>query len=173
MLGGFSSYNAYVENKGTPRVLVDDKGNQIESVKATSPDHVFIQGKLQSGALASIAWRSNVKSIDGRKPDLSDHSPFRWIITGTDGEVEITTPSVSWQMTGHLPKVFMTKKAVTTELEIPKEHQDLQYITENTASQYVAFAKGDKSRYADFEDAAKLASVMEELRQVGLMAPMS
>jgi len=49
-----------------------------------------VQGELNSGAVVSVNFRRipfGLKTVD--------HTGLRWVITGTEGEVELTTPEFS------------------------------------------------------------------------------
>lgn len=166
VLGDFTSYNALLENKSGARDFVDEAGNVVETSAPTTPDHIFLQGKLPSGAFASIAWRPNRRLSYPLAPDVNDDRYFRWVITGSKGEIEMTTPDAQYQMTGSLNRLYLTKNVVRQQVDVPKEHGELSFLAENHAAQYAAFARGDTSRYADFEEAAKFARIMEELREI-------
>jgi hypothetical protein len=56
----------------------------------TAPDHVLVQGILESGALASISFRTVASTVD--------NVGIRWLISGAEGEIEVTTPQMSWQI---------------------------------------------------------------------------
>ncbi|KAF2107689.1 hypothetical protein BDV96DRAFT_453613, partial [Lophiotrema nucula] len=51
-------------------------------VQRTSPDEILIHGKLTSGALTSLHIRSGSTDADGNN--------LRWLITGTEGVIEVT-----------------------------------------------------------------------------------
>lgn len=121
---------------------------------------------MTAGALASIAYRPNKKASDPAKPNLEDESYFRWIITGSDGEIEMTTPDVGYQMAGSTSKLYITKDNVKARVDVPRDFEELSFLAENHAAHYAAFAVSDNSRYADFEEAAKFAQIMEELRGI-------
>jgi predicted dehydrogenase len=53
----------------------------------TSPDNVLVQGILKNGATASLALRTSKSAVDGTK--------YRWIITGTEGEIEYLVPEAA------------------------------------------------------------------------------
>jgi hypothetical protein len=56
----------------------------------TAPDHIAVQGALKSGAVASLAYRTVKSTIDG--------IGINWLISGTNGEIQITTSEAQWQM---------------------------------------------------------------------------
>jgi hypothetical protein len=57
-------------------------------VPKTTSDTAFLQGKLASGAVASINFRHAFG-------DAVDNVRLRWLITGTEGEIEVTDPTPS------------------------------------------------------------------------------
>ena len=77
---------------------VDETEVTIESPKDGShykipkdaPDEIFVQGKLNSGAVVSANFRRipfGLRTVD--------NNGLRWVITGTEGEIELTTPEFS------------------------------------------------------------------------------
>ncbi|OHW93792.1 oxidoreductase family protein [Colletotrichum incanum] len=129
----------------------------------SSPDHILVQGKLQSGAIASLNFRTTGVSVDNIRG--------RWIISGTKGEIEASWgPGIMWQ--GHDPgKKLKVKLATGEEREIELKKSDAPAVANvsdlglNTALILDAFAKGDGSRYADFESALKNHRLLEEILQ--------
>jgi hypothetical protein len=63
--------------------LCDPDGNVVEKAHPkTTPDQIFIQGTLESGAVVSINYR------DVPSGKTVHELGIRWIITGTEGEIE-------------------------------------------------------------------------------------
>lgn len=119
----------------------------IPSHPKTAPDHILVQGSLQSGVLATVHFRTTQASID----DVG----IRWIISGSKGEVEITSPSSSWQ--GYFPNRKIKVKVFggeTRDVDLAADlgaAADVGQRAVNTALVLDAFAKGKKELYADFE----------------------
>ncbi len=80
---------------------------------------------------------------------------MHWLITGTKGEIEIVTPEVQWQLGPPGMKLRVrTKEAGFEEVGWEEEHVNkVGFPGTNVARVYEAFAKGEKGKYADFDDA--------------------
>ncbi|KAK1847717.1 oxidoreductase family protein [Colletotrichum chrysophilum] len=135
------------DNDHVPIYIPDRTAIAIPSHPKTAPDHILVQGSLQSGALATVHFRTTQASID----DVG----IRWIISGSKGEVEITSPSSSWQ--GYFPNRKIKVKVFGGETRDVDFAADLGAAAEvgqravNTALVLDAFAKGKMELYADFE----------------------
>ncbi len=71
--------------------IVNSKGETVgPAFRKTSPDRILVQGVLESGATASLVFRKPTASVD--------EVGFRWVITGTHGEIEATAPDYHFQM---------------------------------------------------------------------------
>ncbi|GJC79673.1 galactose/lactose metabolism regulatory protein GAL80 [Colletotrichum liriopes] len=129
----------------------------------TSPDHILVQGKLQNGVAASLNFRTTSASVD--------NIGARWIISGTKGEIEASWgPGMMWQ--AHDPsKKIKVKLCTGEEREVELKKPDAPAVANvsdlglNTALILDAFAKGDSSRFADFESALKNHRLLEEILQ--------
>ncbi|OHE97177.1 oxidoreductase family protein [Colletotrichum orchidophilum] len=126
----------------------------------SSPDQILVQGMLQNGATASIAFRTT--------PVTVSEDGTRWIISGTKGEIEAVLDG--GQRKGHSPSKKLTYKTVGGEVqEVTLESGKLPEGVEvsalglNTALIFDAFARGDTSRYADFQTALKNHVLLEEI----------
>ncbi|TVY49794.1 Galactose/lactose metabolism regulatory protein [Lachnellula occidentalis] len=95
VLGPFSSpLNALFDLK-YPRTKMMDFATMTQHAELdrTSPDHVFVQGKLASGALASIAFRT----LPTPNKEVEDGF-LKWTITGTEGEIVVVQKEGHWQI---------------------------------------------------------------------------
>ncbi|MBE3047983.1 hypothetical protein IMZ48_36830, partial [Candidatus Bathyarchaeota archaeon] len=92
VLGDFSQVQALLKtNYPEAKILAPDGKVVDPAFKKTSPDDIFVQGVLEGGALASIqSFKSETPVAGGRA--------FLWRITGTDGEIELTSPEFGWQI---------------------------------------------------------------------------
>lgn len=136
---------------------------QDQIITRTVPDHVLVQGTLKSGAPASIVYRPSQASIN----DVG----LRWIICGTEGEIEVTMADAHWQMNspGRTLRIrrgreaaedvgFDTSRAEDWTAKVP-------HIGGNTALILDAFAKGDRARFADFESSLETHRLLEQILQ--------
>ncbi|EHK47069.1 hypothetical protein TRIATDRAFT_177332, partial [Trichoderma atroviride IMI 206040] len=83
VLGDFATVKASFATQYPTVKLLDHSTGKIvnPSFPRKAPDHMFVQGVLNSGALASVNYR--------RTTDIVGKTT-RWIITGTEGEIEFT-----------------------------------------------------------------------------------
>lgn len=161
VLGDFDDLQAILKtfNKAVP--IFNTAGEVVNpAYTRTSPDHILVQGTLTSGAVASIIFR--------KPPSAVDDTGVRWIITGTKGEIEVTTrEEAQWQMADPDMKlrVKVGKESEAREVDYKGDAEDrfklsdLQPIALNTARSYVAFAEDDQTRYATFESADRKSVV--------------
>lgn len=92
VLGDFKELKSSMRTDYPLVDIVDMSGNVLQKdYRKTTPDGIQILGTLESGASASIAYYTATStSIDG--------TGVRWMITGTEGQIEVTTPESQWQM---------------------------------------------------------------------------
>lgn len=91
ILGSFAKLSSILEVEASTVTLVDASGNIVEEKHPkTTPDEVFVQGILKSGAVVS----TNYRQIPAKT--TVTRTGIRWIITGTQGEIELTTPELQW-----------------------------------------------------------------------------
>lgn len=153
-----------VDSKEMPIYTPDRTKIAIPSHPKNIPDHIFAQGVLQSGAIASINFRTTPAAVDGE-------TCLRWIISGSKGEIEVTSPYPFWQ--AHVPgRTFKVRVAgegggeVKTygvgdeDLGVAK---DLNPAAVNTALTLDAFAEGNRSNYADFKEALEVQRVLDAI----------
>ena len=89
VLGGFSSVNSILK-VDEPEVTIGAADGSQYQVPSTAPNEIFVQGLLKSGAVASVNFRNipfGNKTVDDRG--------LTWIITGTEGEIELAAPESS------------------------------------------------------------------------------
>lgn len=95
VLGDFGPQLSAVFDVKYPRTkIVDFTTGNLDfkgEIDRTAPDHVFVQGKLESGALASIAYRTVPV------PQIQEQGVI-WTITGTEGEIVVEAKLGQWQM---------------------------------------------------------------------------
>lgn len=126
----------------------------------TAPDHVFIQGTLENDAIASITFR--------KAKSAADNVGFRWYITGTKGEIVITTEEGVWQ--GGKP----SERSIKLKIGKEGEAEEIDFMIDdispagkvpfpgtNTARIYENFAKDEE--VVTFEDALKVHHLLERI----------
>ncbi|KEY74049.1 hypothetical protein S7711_02638 [Stachybotrys chartarum IBT 7711] len=160
VLGGFdtqtiqSVFKREVDSIPVPKA----DGSTVQHSK-TVPDSIFVQGSLASGALASIAmrWVHLNEAING--------VGVRWIISGTEGELELTTDMAQWQFKSEKTLKLKLRGKEVEEVGVkddgPAFTKGVPGPGVNTALILDAFAKGDTTRYADFEQAPETHRLLD------------
>lgn len=141
--------------------LVDMKTGQIvdPAYHKTAPDHMFVQGVLESGAIASVNYH---------RPGQLIGKNLRWLISGTEGEIEFTVDG-QLQM-GSSQREIRIKTAqdqegsrvVEWEAATPAHVESVQSPGQNTAYLFEAFARGNKD-VPNFEDAVRLHKLLDRI----------
>lgn len=125
----------------------------------TAPDHILVQGVLESGAVASIDFRKAKKPVDGLG--------LRWLITGTGGEIEVTLPEDHLQF-GHKERAIRLRvkdedvQTINFANTEPEHVQKIPYPGTNSARVYEAFPDATEG-FADFEAALKTHKLLERI----------
>lgn len=160
VLGDLANPQAVLKIHYPKAKLVNDKGEVVNpEFRKTSPDHILLQGITQDGIVSSFAFRKSTEPID--------ETGIRWIITGTNGEVSITGPD-KWQMLDQelqLQVKIFGDRAQTVNVSSYRVPAALKVtpIAANIASLYAAFAKGEESKYATFDSAAKTHRLLDRI----------
>ncbi|KAH6984245.1 oxidoreductase [Ilyonectria sp. MPI-CAGE-AT-0026] len=159
VLGGFTELQSLLKTQFPTIPLLAADGKVIDPAHPkTAPDHILLQGVLESNAVASIAFRKPQSPVD----DLG----FRWLITGTEGEIEVTAPQTHWQMTHNdvRLRIKLGSAAEVEEVDLRSEGPaGVPEIGANIALLYDAFARGDTAHYATFKQATKHHQLLEEI----------
>lgn len=165
VLGPFSpkeeNFSAILETKFPDVKLMDETWKFVSEVKRTSPDHIAVQGTLENGAIASINYSTF--------PHSALDEGVRWTISGTKGQIVVTTGVDQWQ---NMPneKIVVKVKRAEQDVEVValdnEVLQGLQVKGYNTAREWEAFRKGDKGNFANFEDAVKSHEVLDRIMTV-------
>ncbi|UKZ78370.1 hypothetical protein TrVFT333_006107 [Trichoderma virens FT-333] len=161
VLGDFATLNASFSKQYPIMKLVDVKTGQIvdPAYPKSTPDHMFVQGVLENGALASVNYH---------RPGHLIGKNLQWIISGTEGEIELTVNG-SLQM-GHTEREIRIKTAkeekepriVDWQVSTPAHVEVVQFPGQNTARLFEDYARGDKD-VADFEDGIKLHRLLDRI----------
>lgn len=160
VLGGFDTQTIQsVFKREVDSVLVPKAYGPTVQHSKTVPDSVFVQGSLASGALASIAmrWVHLNEAING--------VGVRWIISGTEGELELTTDMAQWQFKSEKTLKLKLRGKNVEQIEVkddgPAFTKGVPGPGVNTALILDAFAKGDTTRYADFAQALETHRLLD------------
>jgi predicted dehydrogenase len=170
VLGNFKAVQSVFKVQDKTAKMVDDSYNVVDpAYPVTAPDTVFIQGVLENGGVASLALRSVRTAVDD--------SGFRWIISGTKGEIDLTTkpgmiaglPSGGSQI--RVRKWGSEAKVVEFEADEGEHINKISAQGRNVARVWDAFAKGDRDGYALIEDSLKTHELLEIIHRDAIWAP--
>lgn len=132
---------------------------------------MLLQGVLESGAAFSFTLRSARTTVC----DIGS----RWIIAGTDGEIEVITAPTLIQFGDLQPKIKL-RKWNQEQIEInsedfgSKEEEWLKKLpspTANIARAYDYFAKGDETGYINLGEGAKIHELLDRIHETAEWAP--
>ncbi|KAK3381157.1 putative oxidoreductase [Podospora didyma] len=167
VLGDFETLQSTLQVQWPSVAVLDMSTGEVVNPAhpRTAPDHTMVQGRLKSGAVASISYRHNKVSVD-------EHN-IRWIISGTQGEIEVTSPaSTQWQI-GDLASKLRVRYGKESEIEevdylaeLATDHEDVTELNSfalNIGLVYEAFRKGNTARYATFEDSLKTHRLLNRI----------
>lgn len=170
-LGEFKNVQAVFKTHGKSIPLFDETGKVVNpAFKVTAPEYILVQGVLESGAAASINLRCVPASVE--------ESSIRWIVSGTEGELELIAPGGSY-VQGNLSKskLLVKKwKGETEEIDFNKRDEPA-YVSSagdlsiNIARLYESFATGKEDGYPSFESAKKIHNLIEQIKKVAVWAP--
>ncbi|KAF7564007.1 hypothetical protein G7046_g91 [Stylonectria norvegica] len=157
----FDTLQATLKNHHPTLPLISIKTGQLvnPAYNKTSPDHILVQGVLENGAVASLDFRKAKGAADGLG--------LRWLITGTEGEMEVTIPEDHLQM-GHKDRAIRLRigkeDVQTIKFDTPEEEyiKSVPYPGTNSARVYENLAQGDKC-FADFEAAVKTHQLLDRI----------
>ena len=147
-----------------------DDGHLTDMARDT-PDQIMLQGYLKGGAVLSVHQR-------GGSP-FKGEPGLRWRIYGESGEIEVTSggsflqvgyPDMTIKLHDHKTDEIQTVDWATND-----EWDQLPLPAKNIARLYEAFAEGDQTNYADWEQAVgrhKLLEKMEESSKTGRIVSM-
>ncbi|KAF4629044.1 hypothetical protein G7Y89_g9105 [Cudoniella acicularis] len=163
LLGDFTQVQGLLKSQINTIPIIDPSNGQVvnPAYHKTAPDSIFVQGTLENDALASIVFR--------KARSAADNVGFRWYITGTEGEIVITTEEGVWQ------HGISSKRSIKLKIGKEGETEQIDFSTgdisraskvpspgTNTARQYESFAKPD-GEVVTFESALKTHRLLEKI----------
>lgn len=143
-----------------------------DTISTTTPDEIFLQGKLVSGALLTY-------HLEGGSP-FPGEPGLRWHIIGDKGELMITNPVAVVDIMHSGAKILLSengepklqhpmqqdKAPDPVEIEVPADSlTDLKHPAQNVGRLYEAYADGKTDMYPDWNVGLKRHELMEELFQ--------
>jgi predicted dehydrogenase len=168
VLGGFSSVVGEFDDLQSVYKTQTRTTTLLDASYQPSKPNVAVQGVLKSGATASINLRTNASPVD----DIG----FRWIISGTLGEIEVLTKPgfIQTGLSGATIKLRKrgeeTAKVIEWENVDPASVSSIQGMGQSIGRAYAAFAEGRTADYATFETALAVHRVMEKATKNALWA---
>ncbi|KAI1754064.1 oxidoreductase [Xylaria castorea] len=165
VLGDFTELQAIMKKTIEEVPVFSSQGKLVNpAYPKTSPDQVLVQGVLESDAVASIQVRKPKNEVDS--------VGFRWLISGTEGELEIIFPhtemSSNWQFGD--PKRTLRLRVGNDEaqnvdfLANDEFEGKVPMLAANVARQYRAFAKGgEQEAVATFESALRSHRLLDRI----------
>ncbi len=162
LLGDFAEVQGLLKSEHANVPIIDPTNGQVvnPAYPKTVPDHIIVQGILENGAIASIALRTTSSPADA--------IGFRWYITGTEGEILVTTGEEAWTSSvssRRSIKLTTSKGAKVEDIDFtPSETSRADTVAPpgtNTARQYESFARGDE--VVTFEAALKTHRLLERI----------
>lgn len=169
MVGNFKTVQSVlkVQDK-TAKTLGPDHAVVDPAYPVTSPDTVVLQGVLDNGAVASLSLRSSRSAVDD--------TGFRWLISGTKGEIELTTkPGVIQFLPPGTQIRLRTWGADSRVVDFDVDEEE--YIRNvpapgiNVARVWEAFAKGEEDGYTSIEESLPTHELLETIIQKAVWAP--
>ncbi|KAJ5406057.1 NAD-binding Rossmann fold oxidoreductase family protein [Penicillium sp. CMV-2018d] len=158
VLGNFASMQSLLANQcPLVKIIKADSSVLKENVKKTTPDHIMIQGTLDSGAVFSATVRGG--------PPFKGSPGLVWSIYGEKGEIRILGPSAFIELAGTTSfEVYNFDTDDVEQVELKKgAFAEMNPMNRNLARLYEAIAAGDKSLFCDFEEAVKRHEFIEEI----------
>ncbi|VUC23967.1 unnamed protein product [Clonostachys rosea] len=169
VLGGFHDIQAAFKTSVKSTKLFDDQGNVVDpAYKITAPDIMLLQGVLDGGAVASFNLRTARSTAD----DVG----YRWVITGTKGEVTFTSGPGFFQMGFNGPKILLKNWGGEAE-EVSFDAKEAEYYDSmtplglNTLRLYEAYAKGETDGYSNIEQTLRTEEVLDKIKKTAIWAP--
>jgi predicted dehydrogenase len=161
-LGDFEKTNTVLINNHPSIPLLSMTTGEVVNPSApkNTPDTILTNGKLQSGAAASVTVRKTTKPVD----ELG----LRWLISGTKGEIEVTMKEAHLQQAPPGRRIRLRKGKDEVEVFEFDKVEEPGYISNvaqtgiNTARLYEDIATG-KDGFADFEQACRLHRLLHKM----------
>lgn len=170
-MGDFATLQSILDIQYSPVKLIDFTTGEVTDParKRTSPDHMLLNGKMESGAVASISFRKATKTVDGKG--------LRWLISGTKGELEITIDGPNFQMDLAKKQLRLVENSngQTQEIDLT-DSQELSYVKNippmgtNTSRLCEKFVVAP-TEVASFEDALKLHQLLDRIAEAANFPP--
>ncbi|KAH8919199.1 NAD(P)-binding protein [Atractiella rhizophila] len=155
VLGEWDKYTSVAKNRRSFFRHADTG----DTAPKTAIDHVFIQGILKSGVVASVAFLG---------ADIAPGTPaLVWRIQGENGEIEITSESDAILGNAGDAKIRVIKERQAVEVPVDLEIFGFQGTQAHIAAEYEEYASGG-TRLANFEVALERHKFLREIVEKSL-----
>uniref|UniRef100_A0A8H7KEV3 Gfo/Idh/MocA-like oxidoreductase N-terminal domain-containing protein n=1 Tax=Bionectria ochroleuca TaxID=29856 RepID=A0A8H7KEV3_BIOOC len=138
VLGDFETLQSDLKTEITEIPVMRDDGTLTEPRKKNTPDHVLVQGRLKSGAVASIVYRW----CDLQEAVVANEPPKRKLKLKLRGKPE---------------------EDVDFPVADAEFVRNMENFGQNSGRILNAFAQGDQAVYADFSSATQTHKLLDEI----------
>ncbi|KAI1117145.1 NAD(P)-binding protein [Nemania sp. NC0429] len=170
VVGGFETIQSVFKSQVKSTQIVDGQGNVVDpEFEVTSPEQMLLQGVLKNGATANFSIRTTATA--------AETTAFRWVITGTKGEVIYTADAGAVFQTPPPNQRIHLKKGDAKIEEVDFGGQDADYIDQapglgvNVQRLYDAYAKGEDDALSTIEQTLETEKLMLQLKNDAIWAP--
>ena len=157
VLGEFSEFQAHSAVVQKEVKIMGSEGEVLETVETDVPDFLTVHGTLEGEQKVPLAVTFR------RWQPFKGTSGLDWHITGTKGEIRITSPKPILNALDEGTEILVEEYATreVEKVEWKHDYQDQPLMARNVAGLYEAFAKGDE--YPDFEVATRRLRELDEV----------
>jgi predicted dehydrogenase len=146
----------------TPVVTVTADDRTTQTMTRTSPDHIYIHGRLEDSAVFSYSLRAS--------PAPPNSPVFIWNIHGTEGQIQITADTLLMRSFAQIRIVLQKTGGDTEDVKIEEDKYNRMNLglATNTARLYAAFAdRSHGGEYPDFNLAEERYHIVSGTQSAG------
>lgn len=163
--GDLSQVNGILKSEHSSVPIIDPSTGEVllKEHPKTSPDQILVHGISEAGTVASVVMKSGKAS--------ADKVGTRWYITGTEGEIVVTTEEGLWQYASPSTRsirVCVGRSGVPQEIDFSSgdlsRGSKLPFPSPNTCRIYENFAS-EGGEVVTFEEALKLHRLLDRIAE--------
>ncbi|KAI0141774.1 NAD(P)-binding protein [Xylariaceae sp. FL1272] len=169
VVGGFVTIQSVFKNQVKSTQTVDSQGAVVDpDFNVTAPEQMLLQGILKSGAAANFSIRTTATA--------AEKAAYRWVITGTEGEVVYTADAGTFQTPPPNQKIYLKKGDAEIE-QVDFSREEGEYIDQtamlgvNVQRLYDAYAKGEDDALSTIEQTLETEKQILGLKNTAIWAP--
>lgn len=142
-------------------MLTTDDRNSQTHITRTSPDHIYIRGRLEDSAVFSYSLRG------GPAPPSSP--VFNWNIYGTEGQIQVTADTLLMRSFVQISILVQQNAGDVNGVAVEEDEYNRMGLglATNTARLYAAFANGVHGTYPGFSLAEERYEIVDRARAGG------